>query len=333
MCEQATATTKRASASPDRGHSMIPAINRINNSASTSFANSSSVNSSIYLTPRSLRTARNGTFQSFPIVNTPTPPSRFKRIINPFEIGLTDRLHLPLIGSPSLFHRPDTPQHCSTPTHNDFEWTIDEVSSLNPANVEAYETQFLSNTDPDVETRAQAAISSFFKTQVIVPSPSVHVVRDPPNDLINADTPSLRQSKKRKRSGSTQTELTLPPILPPDLEEALKPYFSFTGNQQQSPTYDCDASMNSIHNESIDHEARDASLRRKLFPNSPSSSEISDTDYQQDFELQLDSPAPQTPDMIKRYGAIGHGQIHEDDIFLKLEGSFCEFDDNLDNEN
>lgn len=69
------------------------------------------------------------------------------------------------INSPSLFHRPATPQLCSTQL--EFEWTIDEVSSLNPANVEAHETQFVSVIDPEVEAKAQAAISSYFKEQII----------------------------------------------------------------------------------------------------------------------------------------------------------------------
>lgn len=67
--------------------------------------------------------------------------------------------------SPSLFHRPATPQMCSTQL--DFEWTIDEVSSLNPANVEAHETQFVSVVDPELEAKAQAAISSYFKERII----------------------------------------------------------------------------------------------------------------------------------------------------------------------
>lgn len=50
-----------------------------------------------FQTPNSIRKIRNGTFHSFPIVNTPTPPSRFRKIVNPFEAGITERLHLPLI--------------------------------------------------------------------------------------------------------------------------------------------------------------------------------------------------------------------------------------------
>lgn len=54
---------------------------------------------------------------------------------------------------------------CSTQL--EFEWTIDEVSSLNPANVEAHETQFVSIIDPEVEAKAQAAISTYFKERII----------------------------------------------------------------------------------------------------------------------------------------------------------------------
>lgn len=49
-----------------------------------------------------------------------------------------------------------------------FEWTIDDVSSLKPANVEAHETQFISSQiDPAEEAKVQAAISSYFKDKLI----------------------------------------------------------------------------------------------------------------------------------------------------------------------
>lgn len=67
--------------------------------------------------------------------------------------------------SPSLFHQPATPQMCSTQLK--WEWTIDEISSLNPVNVEAHETQFLSSTDPEKEAKAQAKINIFFKERII----------------------------------------------------------------------------------------------------------------------------------------------------------------------
>lgn len=336
-------TPERSVSSSSSSSSMIPAINRINQSSALSFGcNNNTGNSTSYLTPRSIR-SRNGTFQSFPIVHTPTPPSRFKRIINPFEVNLVERLQQPSICSPSLFHRSETPKHCSTPTRHDWQgWTIDEVSLLNPANIEPHESQFISHIDPDSEAQVQAAISTYFIKEHNVLSPDVTEPREQQQQqqqsqpLITHDTPSSSQIRKRWRSTTTQTELTLPPILPPDLEAALKPYFTHTQEQgqQQSPPDgdDGDATMNSVFNDTtIDHEARDASLRRKLFHNSPTSSEVSSTDYQQ-VELNLDSPAPQTPDMMMKLGysrmSLGGSDIQPDDAFGKLDEIFSDnYDD------
>ncbi|KAJ6646072.1 Protein aurora borealis [Pseudolycoriella hygida] len=208
------------------------------------------------------------------VLGTPSP--RLSKVINPFEVGLTERLHRPIICSPSLFHRPSTPQLSST----HFEWTIDEISSLNPANFEAHETQFTSETDPDVEAKAQDAISTFFREQIIVPSPVDCPLRNQKITLLN------ESFRKNTRDGICQTELSLPPQLPKEIEDLLKPYFSQTMNQQQSPVYDCDTT--------IDHDARDASLRRKLFRDSESScsSEIAD-----EIELDCSSPPPCSPQL------------------------------------
>lgn len=82
------------------------------------------------------------------------------------------------------------------------------------------------------------------------------------------------------------------------MEDMLKPYFTFTQNQQRSPAKACDSPNNNISMYSegaIDHEARDASLRRKLFQICANTSENCNT-YERD--IHLDSPAPQTPDMV-----------------------------------
>ncbi|XP_031630119.1 protein aurora borealis [Contarinia nasturtii] len=260
------------------------------NSHSTS--NSVTTVTKEFQTPNSIRKARNGTFHSFPIVNTPTPPSRFRKIVNPFEADITERLHLPLIDSPSLFHRPTTPQMCSTQL--EFEWTIDEVSTLNPANVEAHETQFMSVVDPELEAKAQAAISSYFKEQIIVPSPVECPLRDQ-KIIISRDN---QQQSRVMRDNCCQTELTLPPILPKNVEEALRPYFTFTQNQQTLPIVHCDSSCNTTmqYATNIDHDARDASLRRKLFQTATNTSNHSnEPEFERD--VHLDSPAPQTPEM------------------------------------
>lgn len=79
-------------------------VNYTSNAAISNFAtnvvttaNSVTTITKEFQTPNSIRKTRNGTFHSFPMVNTQTPPSRFRKIVNPFEVGLTERLHLPLI--------------------------------------------------------------------------------------------------------------------------------------------------------------------------------------------------------------------------------------------
>ena len=104
--------------------------------------------------------------------------------------------------------------------------------------------------------------------------------------------------KKRTRDGCCQTELTFPAKLPKELEDALAPFFSYSENQQQSPNKEnCDITMNSTANTTIDYEARDASLRRKLFQTSATSSELSCLEHEREI-LQLDSPTPQSPQMV-----------------------------------
>lgn len=79
------------------------AISNLTTSLISTSTNSSSCITAItkeFQTPNSLRKSRNGTFHSLPIVNTPTPPSRYRKIDkidNPFESYITERLHKPLI--------------------------------------------------------------------------------------------------------------------------------------------------------------------------------------------------------------------------------------------
>lgn len=47
------------------------------------------------------------------------------------------------------------------------------------------------------------------------------------------------------RDNSCQTVLTLPPTLPKEIEDALKPFFTYTQNQQQASTEICDSPINS----------------------------------------------------------------------------------------
>ncbi|EDW78916.1 uncharacterized protein Dwil_GK11230 [Drosophila willistoni] len=156
------------------------------------------------------------------LVCTP-PPKRLQKVRNPFETALAERLHLPLIASPSLF-RSRTPQLSST----QFEWNIDEVSQLKPADVEPHETQFHDSPDAEQESKAQLAISAFFKESYIVPSPVDCPLRKH-RIILEDNTPISNKSNsnatRRRRDCESQTILSLPPVLPKALEEALKPYF------------------------------------------------------------------------------------------------------------
>lgn len=99
---------------------------------------------------------------------------------------------------------------------------------LTPADVEPHETQFNGSPDPEQESKAQLAISAFFKESVIVPSPVDCPLRRQRIVLKELDdnTPISKKTTpaRKTRDCEVQTELTLPPVLPKALEEALRPY-------------------------------------------------------------------------------------------------------------
>ncbi|XP_055856868.1 protein aurora borealis [Episyrphus balteatus] len=238
----------------------------------------------------SRRFRETNSFDVFPVLKTP-PTKRFAKVVNPFEAALSDRLHLPIIASPTLFQRPPTPQHSST----QFAWTIDDVSSLQPANVEPHETQFHDSPDPEFEAKAQSAISSFFKEQQIVPSPIDCPLRSQRIILseITGNTP-ISKPGRRIRDNAAQTVLSLPPTLPKDLEAALAPYFTFNECQQSTSNL-ADSSISAI-----EYDIRDASLRRKLFDYQGVSCMDDDTCAEVErCQLTSASPPPQSPEVLK----------------------------------
>lgn len=92
---------------------------------------------------------------------TPSPSLSQRVVRNPFENHIHERLHLPMISSPSLF------QTLNTNAKQQFEWTIEDLSSFNPVNLVPHETQFREEMDPIREAQAQAAINSFFSENKI----------------------------------------------------------------------------------------------------------------------------------------------------------------------
>ncbi|CAH1155889.1 unnamed protein product [Phaedon cochleariae] len=163
--------------------------------------------------------------------NVSTPPSRFTRIINPFEHHLVDRLHLPMF-SPSVFAKVSTPK---SDEKTKFKWTIDDISSLKPADIdEGTISQHVIEEDPQVESLVQEKINRFFSEEVILPSPMTDIVRVP---LVSTNVTAFNPQKLKEYSeSSAQTILTLPPVLPKHIEDILKPYFIHTEDQQGTET-------------------------------------------------------------------------------------------------
>lgn len=255
--------------------------------ASYASSNSSHSNGGSFRTPGSVK--RTNRFHLMPMINR-TPISRLNRVIvNPFEASLNERLHLPMICSPSLFHRPATPQMSST----QFEWTIEDVASLGPANVEADETQFVMTTDPEIEARAQEAITSYFRDNIILPSPINCPLREASEKtrLLPTESRDLEQyhcrhsleemalvnnksvKRVKTRDGICQTELTFPPKLPKAVEDLLAGFCTYTADQQQET-------------EALD-DSSNASLRRKLFETSLNSDDLNAKEDCEELERHL----------------------------------------------
>lgn len=209
--------------------------------------------------------------------------------------------------SPSVFARVVSPSQESAT----FRWTIEDISRIYPADIEEFPAhQFDEVVDPELESKAQEAINRFFcKNQPLLPSPwnAKPVDTSALRQEINTGTPTTSHApitatpdqatnqhldsesdsdhspvsqKVPSREVWTQTTLTLPPVLPPSMELALKPFFTFTQDQQQAQqTSDGDDGVLST-----------STLRRKLFFQSDSSP----------------SPAPATPPQHPHF-PVAHG--------------------------
>lgn len=134
----------------------------------------------------------------------------------------------------------------------------------------------------------------------IVPSPIDCQLR---KQKINFPT-----KKKQQRDAICQTDLQLPIKLPKEIEDLLLPYFSYaTVNQQQSPAKvadDCDSRRSSAAyacGEPIDHEARNASLSRKLFGSEPAANFNSSDHNEINYSFSALSPPPTSPILVRIY--------------------------------
>ncbi|XP_059488192.1 uncharacterized protein LOC132204007 [Neocloeon triangulifer] len=150
--------------------------------------------------------------------NMPTPKTPRFIPRNPFDADLISRLHLPIC-SPNVFNTVVSPT--KSLDGDNFDWTIEDVSRIKPAAIEEYpEHQFTNSDDPETESRVQQTLDTFWKAEKhIVPSPW----QDSRRSLVQKIT--IESKPKPSKDVSTQTMISLPLILPPELEKALQPYF------------------------------------------------------------------------------------------------------------
>ncbi|KAL0130686.1 hypothetical protein PUN28_002367 [Cardiocondyla obscurior] len=182
-----------------------------------------------------------------------TPPSKLRKLIrNPFEPELISRLHLSAI-SPTVFAKVPSPMQQSP----GFKWSIDELAQIKPARIEELSVQQPDSPDLELETKAQAAIDRFFKQNQIIPSPW-DVKQKENKPLLPLDTPnrisnsmnSTQEISKSTKDAWSQTVLSLPQDLPANVEEALKPFFTFT-QEQNIDNDDINSSNNSLRRKLI----------------------------------------------------------------------------------
>lgn len=162
-----------------------------------------------------------------------TPPSQFIKIRNPFEAALNDQLHLHIF-SPSVFSETRKPRNSDK-----FKWTIDDVSALQPALIDESTIAQFEQTSAEEDVHVQAKIEKYFSETHIVPSPwnpevnHLPLLPESPENKLPAMETIPEAESKEMCNVWTQTVLSLPPTLPKELENALKPYFSFTEDQRR----------------------------------------------------------------------------------------------------
>ncbi|XP_018599063.1 protein aurora borealis [Scleropages formosus] len=183
----------------------------------------------------------------------PETPGR-PAVLNPFESPNDyHRLHESVVVSPSVFNS----SRCSSATPAKFKWTIDEMASLLPVEIDPEDIQrqslYLSQTrtDKEIEEKRQHAIDQFFTKDAIVPSPWAAPFSKQSAQIhagVSLISPGISEEKhvQGKSNVTCQTLLTLPVDF--NLEKILGDYYKTEEVSEQ-----------------VQETLSSSSLRRKLF--------------------------------------------------------------------
>jgi len=199
---------------------------------------------------------------------------------NPFDSQLTsEQLHLPTL-SPSVFATVTSPSDESSV--NGHFWNIEQQAELYPTTISddspLKQSILHKHHRHESEAKTQEQIELYFKTYHDVTSPPDLAPTGPL--LVDSPNSSYVQPETGKSSKWTQTCMTLPPILPPQVENILRQY-NFLTDVTEEP--------NNLSN---------STLRRKLF-NVDMFSDADDSQRQSSSESEDDtSPCKMTPGKI-----------------------------------
>uniref|UniRef100_T1HHV6 Protein aurora borealis n=1 Tax=Rhodnius prolixus TaxID=13249 RepID=T1HHV6_RHOPR len=173
---------------------------------------------------------------------------------------------------------------------SEFKWSIEDISRIMPAQIESPKSPPEENFDEETENAAQEAIEKYFSLRHAVISPQSTCgealpspeMSTPPAELFMvraamacrssssfkgyssgakgmlsaiSSTPCARSAAERRHvikvDECSQTQLSFPPVLPPEVESVLRPYMSYKDDNCE--TEECNISS--------------VTLRRKLFFN------------------------------------------------------------------
>ncbi|XP_071100053.1 uncharacterized protein [Haliotis cracherodii] len=244
------------------------------------------------------------------VTNHLTPQSHV--ISNPFDMT-GDRVHFPGF-SPGLFTVMSTPAGEDGKT---FRWSIEHIAALNPANIEDMPEQHDHGLDREAEERAQQAISHYFASQLIVPSPW----NAPERKYISPCTPVTQSGAHRPMQ-----------IFPEDLQGSIQKELNKLRKSQEvscqtTLSLPVDFDMQSVLGEYMNAEATEetnqealstSSLRRKLFFQGETSTALSPV--KSETKLLEESPpssplAQTTPEWDKQtYRTSSSGQFSSSPI-------------------
>ncbi|XP_050343112.1 protein aurora borealis [Nymphalis io] len=198
-----------------------------------------------------------------------TPPTSSK-VRNPFDKVLIESLHKPIC-SPGMC------KMYKASSNGSFKWDIDQACTLVPADIVACNSQFEPSPDPVLEKIAEEANEKFFSQEMVMPSPLEISKKIKPLQT-SADSNSLiitsfvSEKTTIVREAAAQTMLTLPPNLPPEIENILQPFCTYTQEQDIYGEYEMTAN---------------GSLRRKLFFEEHSDMEHDESE-QTDDEINIE---------------------------------------------